>query len=261
MFFDLHAQGLLEGRQATLSDSNPDLVACYHAVRDCTEQVLGELSRLARDHARDGAAHFYDVRDNRFNPQRAALATRNGRGLAYSPALAAMFIYLNRTGYNGLFRLNAGGEFNVPSGRYANPRICDEAGLHRAAAALSRAGVEITLSSFDTIVAGARPGDFLYFDPPYAPLSRTARFTNYTADGFDLDQHARLRNIAVTLAQRGCHVIVSNSTAPEITALYTDDLVQAAGLRCHTVPARRAINSNPKRRGVVSEYVITNIRD
>lgn len=244
-----------------MSDSNPDLVACYHAVRDCTEQVLGELSRLARGHARYGATHYYEIRDKRFNPQRAALAKPNSRGLAYSPALAAMFIYLNRTGYNGLFRLNSDGEFNVPPGRYANPRICDEAGLYRAAAALSRSGVEIMLSSFDTVAAGARAGDFLYFDPPYAPLSRTARFTQYTAAGFDLDQQARLRDMALALAQRGCHVIVSNSTAPEITALYATAAVQAAGLRCHAVAARRAINSNPKRRGIVSEYVITNIRD
>jgi DNA adenine methylase len=261
MFFDLHARGLLDHREATLSDSNPDLVACYCAVRDFTEQVLGELSRLARDHARRGAAHYYDVRDNRFNPQRAALFAQNGHGVVYSPALAAMFIYLNRTGYNGLFRLNADGQFNVPCGRYANPRISDEARLHRAASALAFTGVNLMLSSFDSVVAGARPGDFLYFDPPYAPVSRTARFTQYTASGFDLDEQTRLRDIAVSLAQRGCHVIVSNSTAPDITLLYSTDIARAAGLHCHTVPARRAINSNPKRRGVVSEYVITNIRD
>lgn len=260
MFFDLHARGLLAGHDATLSDNNPDLIACYRAVRDCPEQVIGELRRLARDHERNGGAHYYEVRNNRFNPQRASLgAGSNGSGLTYSPALAAMFIYLNRTGYNGLFRLNSGGEFNVPAGRYAKPRICDEGNVHGGARALGGPGITLEHGRFDRVVEGARAGDFLYFDPPYAPLSKTARFTNYTAEGFSAGDHERLRDAIVTLATRGCHVVMSNSTAPEIVELYegTKD-VKAAGLRCYRVPARRAINSNAARRGSVEEYVITN---
>ena len=91
-----------------------------------------------------------------------------------------MFIYLNRTGYNGLFRLNSDGEFNVPAGRYAKPRICDEANLRRVATALARPGVTLDRARFDRVVDSAAAGDFLYFDPPYAPLSKTARFTSYT---------------------------------------------------------------------------------
>jgi DNA adenine methylase len=193
--------------------------------------------------------------------QRAELQrTANAHPLTYSPALAAMFIYLNRTGYNGLFRLNAAGEFNVPAGRYAKPRICDEQNLHRVSAALGRAGVTLEQQPFDAVVDSARSGDFLYFDPPYAPLSKTARFTNYTAEGFGFDDQKRLRDVLVALAGRGCHIVMSNSTAPEIVELYDGSTeVAAADIRCYRVPARRAINSNAERRGIVEEYVITNV--
>jgi DNA adenine methylase len=171
-----------------------------------------------------------------------------------------MFIYLNRTGYNGLFRLNSDGEFNVPAGSYAKPKICDESNVRRVATALARSGLTLERARFERMVEPARVGDFLSFDPPYAPLSRTARFTSYTAEGFDPDDQKRLRDLVVSLARRGCHVLMSNSTAPEIAALYEDSKeVKAAGLRCYKIPARRAINSNAARRGVVEEYVITNV--
>ena len=169
-----------------------------------------------------------------------------------------MFIYLNRTGYNGLFRLNADGEFNVPAGRYAKPRICDEPNIRRAARAFALSGV--TPSAPVRRCDAPRARDFVYFDPPYAPLSKTARFTNYTAEGFDAGDQERLRSVVITLSQRGCHVVMSNSTAPEIARLYESKEVQASGLRCYRIPARRAINSNAKGRGVVDEYVITNGR-
>lgn len=259
MFFDLHARGLLAGHDATLSDNNPDLIACYRAVRDCPEQVIGELSRLAGGHEREGAAHYYEVRNRRFNPQRAALAAASNHERCCNPALAAMFIYLNRTGYNGLFRLNSDGQFNVPAGRYTNPRICDEATVRRVARALARSGVTLDRASFDRTLDSAGAGDFLYFDPPYAPLSKTARFTNYTTEGFDAVDQERLRDLVIALAKRGCHVLLSNSTAPEIVELYErSDDVSAAGLRCYRIPARRAINSNAARRGAIEEYVITN---
>ena len=257
VFFDLHARGLLAGHDATLTDENPDLIACYRAVRDYPEQIIGELTRLASSHEKDGVRHYYEVRNQRFNPQRAALAAASSSAIDYSAALAAMFIYLNRTGYNGLFRLNSGGEFNVPAGRYDRPRICDEGNLRRVAGALARQGVALDRARFERVVDGAAAGDFLYFDPPYAPLSKTARFTGYTAEGFDAGDQQRLRDVVVRLARRGCHVVMSNSTAPEIAALYEDNKdVRDAGLKCYTIPARRTINSNAKRRGVVEEYLI-----
>jgi DNA adenine methylase len=261
VFFDLHARGLLAGHDAALTDNNPDLIACYRTVRDNPDEVIRALSRLARGHERGGATHYYEVRNTRFNPERAALAAASTADFHYDAGLAAMFLYLNRTGYNGLFRLNSDGGFNVPAGRYAKPRICDEANLRRVAGALARPGVTLARARFDRIVDNARAGDFLYFDPPYAPLSKTARFTSYTAEGFDGDDQKRLRDVVITLANRGCHVVMSNSTAPEIVELYEGShTLQAAGLRCNKVPARRAINSKAHGRGVVDEYVITNVR-
>jgi DNA adenine methylase len=264
VFFDLHARGRLADHDVTLTDNNPDLIACYRAVVDCPEQVIGELTRLAVGHERDGAAHYYAVRNERFNPRRADLSRRSAGAKAgefcYDAALAAMFIYLNRTGYNGLFRLNSDGEFNVPAGRYAKPRICDAANLRRVAEALGRPGVTLGRSRFDVVVDSAQPGDFLYFDPPYAPLSKTANFTSYTTEGFDASDQQRLRELVITLAKRRCHVVMSNSTSPDIATLYEDSKeVKAAGLKCYRIPARRAINSNAKKRGVVEEYVITNV--
>ena len=261
VFFDLHARGALDGRGVMLSDNNADLIACYRAVRDRPEQVIGELSRLASGHARDGARHYYEVRNERFNPQRAALAAAPGREFEYTASLAAMFVYLNRTGYNGLFRLNSDGEFNVPAGSYAKPKICDEPNVRRVARALARPGLTLERARFERVVEHADAGDFLYFDPPYAPLSKTSRFTSYTAEGFGADDQKRLRDLLVTLARRGCQVLMSNSTAPEIAALYEhNEDAASAGLRCYRIPARRAINSNRLRRGTVDEYVITNVR-
>ncbi len=143
VFFDLHARGLVGGG-ATLTDHNPDLIACYRAVRDFPDEIVRELTRLARDHERKGTDHYYEIRNNRFNKERARLrASANGGELGYSPALAAMFIYLNRTGYNGLFRLNSAGEFNVPAGRYSKPRICDDENIRLVSAALARSSVAL----------------------------------------------------------------------------------------------------------------------
>ena len=243
-----------------LSDNNPDLIACYLAVRDSPGEVIRELSRLAAAHERGGTAHYYAVRNEQFNPLRAALASSNGRDRRYTAALAAMFIYLNRTGYNGLFRLNSDGHFNVPAGRYTRPRICDAMNLQRVAAIFGTPQVTVERARFDTVADTARPGDFLYFDPPYAPVSRTARFTAYTTEGFDAAAQHRLRDVLITLAARGCQVVMSNSTAPDITMLYEECAeVKAAGFMCHRIPARRAINSDASRRGTVEEYVITNV--
>ena len=253
VFFDLHARGLLDGRAAILTDTNRDLIGCYHMVRDATDEVIRELSALSAAHARSNGTHYYEVRDKRFNIQ------RRDR-VEYTPALAAMFIYLNRTGYNGLFRLNAKGAFNVPAGRYDNPKICDADNLRRVAAALQNPKITVRCQPFDSVLADAHAGDFIYLDPPYAPLSPTAKFTSYTAHGFSLADQARLRKLMIALTGRGCHVVLSNSTAREIENLYEADRdVALAGLRSNTVPARRAINSNAQRRGSVTEYIISNV--
>lgn len=258
VFFDLHAAGQLQGREVVLIDSNADLIGCYETVRDAPEDVAHELDALAAAHVRRGQSLYYTVRDERFNPLRDRLRQGDGR-IAYTPALAAMLIYLNRTGFNGLFRLNSRGAFNVPAGRYDRPKIADRKRLLGVAAALSQPGVRLIWGSFERALDVADAGDFLYFDPPYAPVSLTSSFTAYTALGFDTAHQERLQHVVLALAARGCHVILSNSTADEIAALYDSNAqVNAAGFRAHRVRARRAINSKASRRGAVSEYVITN---
>jgi DNA adenine methylase len=262
VFFDLLRHGRLERRRAVLSDTNADVIGCCRVVRDQPGAVIAHLRRLAEGHARGGTAHYYDVRDRRFNPVRARLDGLGSPGAiveAYTPALAAMLIYLNRTGFNGLFRLNSLGEFNVPIGRYANPSICDDANLRLVAVALVRHAV-LTANSFESVLEHAVPGDFVYFDPPYVPLGPTARFTAYTADGFGDEDHVRLQQVVVALARRGCAVVLSNSTAPLVRSLYDRNAeARAAGLKAHLVRARRSINCVPGARAGVFEYLITNV--
>jgi DNA adenine methylase len=260
VFFDLHGAGRLDGHEVVLIDSNADLIGCYEAVRDRTEEVARALDEHAHAHAAEGKAHYYEVRDRCFNPLRERLRRADGR-IEYTPELAAMFIYLNRTGFNGLFRLNARGGYNVPAGRYDRPRISSRDQLRRAADAFAAPGVRLLLGSFESARELAAADDFLYFDPPYAPLSPTANFTSYTAQRFDRGDQQTLQLLVVELARRGCHVLVSNSTADEIAELYeTNGEARAAGLRAHRVAARRAINSNAARRGPVFEFLITNQR-
>src|SRR6185436_8051310 len=252
VFFDLHAGGRLDGRQAWLVDDNADLVGCYRMLMSRTDEVIAHLRLLAEDHRARGSECYYDVRDDRFNPMRAASG-------AYTPEMAAMLIYLNRTGFNGLFRLNKSGAFNVPAGRYVNPRIVDEGHLRQVAAALRTRGVTLVHGSFDGALAEAGQGDFIYCDPPYAPLSRTACFANYTASGFTLDDQARLQHALVAAAERGAAVVLSNSSAPDIEQLYSTIDARRAQLRIDRVNARREINSRADARGFVTELIVTNV--
>jgi DNA adenine methylase len=258
VFFDLHGAGRLRNHDVLLIDSNADLIGCYETVRDRPDEVWRELEGLAAAHALDGRAHYYAVRDTQFNPQRERLRRADGR-IPYTPQLAAMLIYLNRTGFNGLFRVNASGSYNVPAGRYERPKISDRGKLLHVAEALSAPRVRLQLGSFESTLGIAEAGDFLYVDPPYAPLTATANFTSYTAPRFTHRDQERLQQVMIALATRGCHVLMSNSTADEIAALYDQNAdARGAGLHALRVPARRAMNSNGAGRGPVLEYLITN---
>jgi DNA adenine methylase len=263
VFFHLAATGALEGRQALLADVNADLIGCYRALRDSVDQVITALRRLEREHRRRGDACYYDVRDHRFNPRRAALFTRAtavDAAQCYPPDLAAMLIFLNRTGFNGLYRLNRDGAFNVPAGRYSEPRICDADHLRHVAETFGRGRVSIEYRRFEDTLSESAAGDFVYCDPPYAPLSRTASFAHYTADGFTAFDQRRLQQAVIAACRRGAHVLLSNSSAPEIVALYTSREADKAGLVVHRVPARRAINSRADARGPVDELIVTNVK-
>jgi DNA adenine methylase len=263
VFFDLYSAGRLQG-PVRLADSNPDLIGCYTAVRDRPEAVIAALRELDHEHRARGSECYYEVRDARFNPARIARlvappARSGAADLARYPAeLAAMFIYLNRTGFNGLYRLNRNGGFNVPAGRYANPTICDAAHVRAVAQALGARNVALQCLPFEKAISDAGAGDFVYCDPPYAPLSPTASFAHYTAGGFTLADHRRLQAALVAAAARGAAVILSNSTAPEIERAYRSATVREIGLQTYRVPARRAINSRASLRGPVDELIVSN---
>jgi len=260
VFLDLHNAGLLDGRAVHLSDVNADVIGCYRAVRDDTDEVISALRTHEWRYRSHGAAHFYDVRDRLFNPERRTVHTASNPVEAYTASLAAMLIFLNRTGFNGLFRVNARGEFNVPAGRHAKPTICDEPNLRAVGSALRRPGVELRVCGFERALEDASGEDFVYLDPPYAPVSGTARFTAYTSGGFDSEQQTLLQRTVIGLARRGTRVLLSNSAAPQIRGLYQRHQgAKMAGLKATTVAARRAINSRATARGPVREYLITNV--
>jgi DNA adenine methylase len=218
---------------ATLSDQNGKLIEVYRLVRDDVDRVIAAL----RPH-RNEAGYFYAIR-----AQDPALLSPEDR--------AARLIFLNKTCYNGLYRENSKGEFNVPFGRYKNPKICDEVRLRAASAALR--GVELKVGDFAEVVGTAVAGDFVYFDPPYVPLSPTSSFTSYNKNGFNLADQKRLAEIVGKLTKIGVKVMLSNSSADIVYELYG-----RSGYRIIDIQARRNINSKASRRGPVKELLILN---
>lgn len=217
--------------QATLSDSNEELINCYRCVRDEVEDVIDAL----RKHRND-IHHFYKVRAQ--DVKRLSNAER-----------AARLIFLNKTCFNGLYRVNRKGQFNVPFGRYKNPKICDEQNLRTVSRALTY--VQLYSKPFDSVLERANKGDFVYFDPPYQPLSKTANFTSYTSKAFAVSDQQRLADVFKALSERGCQVMLSNSDNEVIRDLYRD-------FRIEEVLATRAINSDPQKRGKITELLILN---
>lgn len=236
VFFHLRPRALFERYQ--LSDVNPELINCYVVIRDEVDALIAHLAEHQAGHRADGKDYYYAVRAWDRQPdwaQRDAV-TR-----------AARMIYLNKTCYNGLWRVNSKGHFNVPVGRYTNPAILDEPRLRAASAALQ--GVDLCVQDFEAVVKQAGPGDFVYFDPPYVPLSDTANFTSYARRAFGAQQQRELRDAFAALAANGARVMLSNSDTPFVRELY-------AGFRVETVTARRNINSAKRKRGRVNEVVV-----
>ena len=231
LFFELASRGVLA--QVYLSDVNQSLIDTYVAVRDQVEEVISILKKHQKKHDRD---YYYVVRA--IDPSRLPLAGR-----------AARVIYLNRTCYNGLYRENKAGQFNVPFGRYTNPTICDVINLHSVSRALNE--IDIARRGYASVLERAAPGDFVYFDPPYYPLSATSSFTAYDRNGFTEDDQQNLRDVFAALARRGVCVMLSNSDTPLIRKLYAD-------FRIDRVLARRSINSKGNRRGKIAELIIRN---
>ena len=228
------------GTRALLADANAELVETYTVVRDQLAVLDAALAGLAAAYAagtpEERRAMYYEV-----------------RGMSpWIPAeRAARFIFLNRTCYNGLFRVNGSGGFNVPHGRYKNPRIHDAGLLAACSAALQRAAFRS--GDFAGVCAEARPGDFVYLDPPYQPLSATANFTGYTRADFGPGDQIRLRDAFEDLTRRGVAAMLSNSDHEFIRGVYT-----GLGYHLVTVPMSRAINSRGSARAPVPELLIDN---
>jgi len=231
LFFDLYRREAL--RRSTISDLNAELIDTYVAIRDDVDTVLSLLAEYPHSET-----FFYNLRAQ--DPWKMDL-----------PHRAARMIYLNKTCFNGLYRVNRRGQFNTPFGRYKNPKFHDPENLHAVSAALHE--TDIRCASFESVVENASPDDFVYFDPPYAPLSATANFTGYHANGFNAEHQTLLRDVCLALTENGVHVMVSNSSAPLIRELYAD-----SPFFMMEIQANRAINSNPNRRGKLTELLITN---
>ena len=217
--------------RAILADTNERLVRTYLGVRDDVEAVIDLLSSYPHDRDFFMRMRAIDI-DTRSNVE-----------------VAAWFIYLNRTGFNGLYRVNRSNVYNVPFGDYDNPTICDADNLRKCAIALRYA--EIRHTSFETVIDRALPGDFVYFDPPYVPLSASSSFTSYTKNGFGMREQEKLRDVARALKAKGVRVLLSNSSAPEVYSLYGTE-----GFELATVGAMRAVNCKASGRGKVQELII-----
>lgn len=217
-----------------LGDTNELLVRSYLGIRDDVDAVINDL----QNHYVYDSDRYYGARAR--HPHIAATS---------NASVAAWFVYMNKSGYNGLWRVNRHGWNNVPFGRYTNPTICDEPGLRAASRALQ--GVQLRVGDFEKTVAHAKKGDLCYFDPPYVPASKTSNFVGYDKAGFNLGDQGRLRDCALELKRRGVHVILSNSDTPDVRDLYKK------GFDIRKVEAKRNINSVGGKRGKVGEVIIT----
>ncbi|WP_026176744.1 DNA adenine methylase [Desulfurispora thermophila] len=221
----------LQPERAVLIDSNPELMNFYQVVREKLPALLADLTKHVCE-----KEYYYYIRDLPVE------------GLS-DVERASRFLFLNKTAYNGLWRVNRQGKFNVPFGRYANPRLYRAEHLQRVSVALQKA--ELICGDFSLVLDHAAPGAFVYFDPPYHPLSETSRFTSYTAGAFGSADQRRLSEVFRELDGKGCLLMLSNSDTPLIRELY-------AGYNIYVVQARRNINCQAKGRGAVDELIITN---
>lgn len=224
-------------RAASLADANSELINFYRQVRDNVDEliVLAKRHRYDRD-------HYYEVRSWDRVP-----------GLSNLTELqrAARFLYLNRTCFNGLYRVNGSGHFNVPFGSYRNPTIVNESRLRALSSYLRGPGVQLALSEFEESLKHPERGDFVYLDPPYDPLSPTASFTDYSRGGFDRGAQVALRDACVELDRRGVKFMLSNSSTDFILEIYS-------GLKVEQIGARRSVSARGSGRVPVDEVIVRN---
>jgi DNA adenine methylase len=232
LFFKLSQYNKI--KKCYLNDSNPLIITAYKTVKQKPKELIKELNSEAYKNTKE---NFLKIREE--TPSEPIKAT-------------ARFLFLNRTAFNGLYRVNSKGEFNVPFGKYKNPNICDEKNIMAVSRALQKD--ELTNKDFADAISSAKKGDFVYFDPPYAPLSKTSSFTSYTKKAFGENEQKRLAETFKRLDKKGCFVMLSNSYASLILDLYKE-------FNINTVQATRMINCKATGRGKIKEAIITNYKN
>lgn len=227
----------IQPKKAVINDINTELINTYIAIRDHVDELINDLKKHKNE-----KEYFYAIRDldRKEEFKELSLVER-----------ASRIIYLNKTCFNGLFRVNSQGHFNVPFGKYKNPQIVNEIVLRAVHNYLNSNDITILNVDFEKAVENAKKGDFIYFDPPYDPVSDTSSFTGYSLYGFDKDDQIRLRDLFVELDKRGCKVLLSNSATDFIKDLYKDFHIEV-------VSANRNINANASRRGKIDEVLVMN---
>lgn len=230
----------LKPKKAVLNDLNDHLITSFRVIKNDTSALIRRLKKIEKDFLEKD----YDERKKMF------LRLRDKFNIEKLDSLerSALMIFLNKTCFNGMYRENSKGGFNVPFGKYQNPKICDSENLENVSKVLK--GAKLTAKSFSAAVKDAKKGDFVYFDPPYLPISKTSSFTSYYETDFALQEQIELRDLFADLAKRGVYVMASNAHSSVIKDLYKD-------FKIHIVLAGRSINSKGDKRGKIKEYIIT----
>lgn len=228
----------LAPKEATINDLNTDLITLYETIKDNPKELIALLQKHQANNSKD---YYLKLR----------ALDRNGTiNQLTKVERSARILYMLKVDFNGMYRVNSKGEFNVPYGRYKNPNIANETNIMTVSNYFQNNQITILNSDFEQAIVDVNAGDLVYFDPPYIPLTETSSFTAYTADGFEFADQQRLRDTFFVLANKGAYVMLSNSDTPLTRELYRD-------AKIHPVAANRFINSNSKKRGKVGELIIT----
>ena len=226
------------GQKCSISDLNSDLVLSYTTIRDRVESLITSLKNHERNYQKDSKTYYYSVRES--NPRSEIEKT-------------SRLLFMNRTCFNELYRVNSKGKFNVPLGKYSNPNIVNEDNLRSVSGILQSSKVAIKCRDFESVLRDAKKGDLVYFDPPYQPVSDTANFTSYTNKDFTYDDLGRLADLCKNLDSKGCKVLLSNSNSKEVADMFSTKPWKVSKIR-----ANRSINSNSKKRTGHFELLIKN---
>lgn len=226
------------GQKCSISDLNSDLVLAYTTIRDRIDALITSLKNHEKNYQKDSESYYYSIRES--NPRSEIEKT-------------SRLIFLNRTCFNGLYRVNSKGKFNVPLGKYSNPNIVNEENIRAVSHILQSSRTTIKCRDFEAVLRDAKKGDLIYFDPPYQPVSATSNFTSYTTKDFTYDDLTRLAELCLKLDSRGCNVLLSNSDSQEVADIFAKN-----PWKITRIAANRSINSNSKKRTGHFELLIKN---